>query len=318
MSHAAIKNENSDDGKVVVLAGGHSAERAVSLRSGQAVYAALLDNKVQAEWFDPAERSLFELAAMKPRAAFIALHGRGGEDGETQAVLNCLGIPFTGSDVLGCALAMDKSRTKQLWRGLGLPTAASFTLNTESAQLTDAQLAQIMTEMGGTVMVKPAREGSSIGMAKATTVDGLRQALAVAATFDAELLIERWLTGAEYTVAILADEALPSIRVQTPNTFYDYQAKYEHNTTEYICPAGLSDTMEQELRHLALAAFKAVGGQGWGRVDLMLDEAGQPQLLEVNMVPGMTEKSLVPMAAKQHGLSFSQLVMRILATAVAK
>ncbi|MCO4321465.1 D-alanine--D-alanine ligase [Aliidiomarina quisquiliarum] len=300
-------------GKVAVLAGGNSAEREVSLRSGKAVMAALQENNVAVEWFDPAERSILELAKLNIEVAFIALHGRGGEDGEIQAVLNCLGIPFTGSKVLGCALAMDKSRTKQLWRGVGLPTADALTINALQCDNLDAE--QVMAHMGGRVMVKPAREGSSIGMSVATSAAELREALHEAAKFDAELLIERWLSGPEYTVAVLGNEALPSIRVKTPHVFYDYVAKYENTSTEYICPAGLSDDMEQQLRTLAFNAFMAVGGQGWGRVDIMLDAAGQPQLLEVNMVPGMTAKSLVPMAAKQHGLSFSQLVMRILATA---
>jgi len=300
-------------GTVAVLAGGNSAEREVSLRSGKAIMSALEENGVDVIWFDPAERPLPELATLNIEVAFIALHGRGGEDGETQAVLNCLGIPFTGSDVLGCALAMDKSRTKQLWRGVGLPTADALTVSALQREAIDAD--QIMAAMGGQVMVKPAREGSSIGMSVASTAAELRNALNEAAKFDGELLIERWLSGAEYTIAILGNEALPTIRVQTPNVFYDYVAKYENTTTEYICPAGLSDEMEHKLRGLALKAFTAVGGKGWGRVDIMLDEAGEPQLLEVNMVPGMTAKSLVPMAAKQQGLSFSQLVMRILATA---
>ncbi len=307
---------NPFKGKVAVLAGGKSAEREISLRSGKAIMAALQAEQVQVEWFDPGERSLLELAELNIDVAFIALHGRGGEDGETQAVLNCLGIPFTGSDVLGCALAMDKSRTKQLWRGVGLPTADALAV---SAHLRDdLDVEKIIREMGGQVMVKPAREGSSIGMSMASSAAELRQALNEAAKFDGELLIERWLAGPEYTVAVLENEALPSIRVQTPHVFYDYVAKYENNTTEYICPAGLSDDLERDIRALALDAFNAVDGRGWGRVDIMFDAAGKPQLLEVNMVPGMTAKSLVPMAAKQHGLSFSQLVMRILATATVK
>ncbi|WP_275065505.1 D-alanine--D-alanine ligase [Aliidiomarina taiwanensis] len=300
--------------RVAVLAGGHSAERAVSLRSGQAVFKALQEQGLDVLWFDPAEQPLTQLAEQRVEAAFIALHGRGGEDGEAQAVLNTLGIPFTGSDVLACALAMDKSRTKYLWQGMGLPTAASFTVRAKDLATLDTSA--LLQRMGGKVMVKPACEGSSIGMAVAESAQELAQALSHAAKFDAEVLVERWLAGPEYTVSILADEALPSIRVHTPNGFYDYQAKYESNTTEYHCPAGLSEAEEQALGALALQAFQAVGGKGWGRVDLMFDEQGHAQLLEVNMVPGMTEKSLVPMAAKQHGLSFSQLVMRILASAV--
>lgn len=299
--------------RVAVLAGGRSAEREVSLRSGAAVFKALQAEGLDVIWFDPAEQPLPSLAKQGVDIAFIALHGRGGEDGEAQAVLNCLGIPFTGSDVLACALAMDKSRTKYLWQGMGLPTAESQTVPAD--ELAHLDTAELMVRMGGKVMVKPSCEGSSIGMAVAESADELKKALANAAHFDTEVLVERWLSGPEYTVSILADEALPSIRVHTPSGFYDYQAKYESNTTEYHCPAGLSMEQEQAIQALALRAFKAVGGKGWGRVDLMLDAQGNAQLLEVNMVPGMTEKSLVPMAAKQHGLSFSQLVMRILASA---
>ena len=309
-----MTNRAGTVGKVAVLAGGASAEREVSLRSGRAVFKALQAQGVDVMWFDPAEQPLPCLVEHAVDTAFIALHGRGGEDGEAQAVLNCLGIPFTGSDVLACALAMDKSRTKYVWQGMGLPTAESVTVTTDAFASLDAE--QIIQRMGGKVMVKPACEGSSIGMAVAESAEALSEALLNAAHFDTEVLVERWLTGPEYTVSILGNEALPSIRVQTPSGFYDYHAKYESNTTQYHCPAGLSDVEEQAIGALALRAFDAVGGKGWGRVDLMLDAQGKPQLLEVNMVPGMTEKSLVPMAAKQYGLSFEQLVMRILASAL--
>ncbi|MCC5855791.1 MAG: D-alanine--D-alanine ligase [Idiomarina sp.] len=299
-------------GKVALLAGGNSAEREISLRSGKAVLTALEENKVDVLWFDPAERSLLELKELGVQRAFIALHGRGGEDGEAQAVLNYLGIPFTGSDVMACALAMDKSRTKALWKGMGLPTAGAVT--THADHIPELDVAKILTQLGGTVMVKPAHEGSSIGMSRADSVPELQQALIEAARYDGEILIERWLSGPEYTVGILGHQALPAIRVSTPHTFYDYNAKYEDSTTQYSCPAGLSEAAELAVRDLALQAFQAVGGKGWGRVDLMFDEHGEMQLLEVNMAPGMTAKSLVPMAAKQLGLSFAQLVMRILAT----
>ncbi|RTE86316.1 MULTISPECIES: D-alanine--D-alanine ligase [Gammaproteobacteria] len=298
--------------RVALLAGGTSAEREISLRSGRAIEAALKENNIDVVWFDPQERSLLTLANENVDAAFIALHGRGGEDGEVQAVLDYLEIPYSGSGVLACALAMDKSKTKALWQGMGLPTAQSLTVN--ASMLDSLDLRAVLEQLGGEVMVKPAHEGSSIGMARATNEQELEKALNAAKQFDSELLIEQWLAGPELTIGILGDSALPVIRVKTPHVFYDYQAKYEEQTTEYICPAGLSNEDEFAARELALKAFQAVGGEGWGRVDMMYDATGNLQLLEVNMVPGMTEKSLVPMAAKQLGLSFSQLVMRVLAT----
>lgn len=299
--------------KVALLAGGRSAEREISLRSGKAIEAALLESGVEVIWFDPAERPLSELPTLGVEAAFIALHGRGGEDGEVQGVLKHLGIPYTGSGILACALAMDKSRTKALWKGMGLPTAGAITL--QARELASVDTEQLIKQLGGKVMVKPAHEGSSIGMAAAENAAELTAALQQAAAFDGEILVERWLSGPEYTVGILGKQALPAICVKTPHSFYDFAAKYEDNTTQYICPAGLADTQEIAIRELALQAFQAVGAQGWGRVDLMLDEQGQMQLLEINLVPGMTTKSLVPMAAKELGLSFTQLVMRILDTA---
>jgi len=300
-------------GRVALLAGGSSAEREISLRSGRAIEAALLEAGVDVLWFDPAEQDLTTLAQMNVRSAFIALHGRGGEDGQVQAVLKHLGIPFTGSDVLACALAMDKSRTKALWKGMGLPTAEAKTVHAHNIASLNTEA--LIAELGGKVMVKPAHEGSSIGMSKAENAAELSAALQQAAQYDGEILIERWLSGPEYTVGILGDEALPAIRVNTPNGFYDFNAKYESNSTEYVCPAGLDEATEQAVRALALSAFHAVGASGWGRVDLMLDNDGSMQLLEINLVPGMTAKSLVPMAAQQYGLSFKQLVLRLLATA---
>ncbi|RUO26618.1 D-alanine--D-alanine ligase [Aliidiomarina minuta] len=298
-------------GKVAVLAGGFSAEREVSLRSGDAVLKGLLEEGVDAHFYDTAEQSLLQLPELGFRRAFIALHGRGGEDGHTQAVLSALQVPYTGSGVMACALAMDKARTKYLWTGMGLPTAASQVVNREQSKTLD--YAALLKKLGGKVMVKPSQEGSSVGMAQASDVTVLAQAVTDAARYDDDVLIEQWLPGEEYTVAILGEEALPTIRVRTPHEFYDYAAKYEDNTTEYLCPAGLSEEAEQEVRELALKAFAAVGGSGWGRVDLKQDAQGAMQLLEVNTVPGMTVKSLVPMAAKQQGMSFAQLVVRILA-----
>lgn len=299
-------------GKVAVLAGGNSAEREVSLRSGAAVLQALCEQGVDAFLFDPAEQPLLELVSLNVNRAFIALHGRGGEDGQVQAVLEVLGIPYTGSGILACALTMDKSKTKALWHGMGLPTAAAATIT--ASELSTVDCAALLARLGGKVMVKPAHEGSSIGMGMAHTADELAVALKEAARFDGDMLVETWLSGPEYTVAVLAGEALPAIKVQTPHAFYDYAAKYHDNTTQYICPAELSDEQEKQVRDLAVAAFRAVGCEGWGRVDMMMDSNGQLQLLELNTVPGMTAKSLVPMAAKQVGISFPALVLQILAT----
>lgn len=299
---------------VVVLAGGHSAERAVSLRSGRAVLEALQAAGVPTQWFDPAESCLFELDPATVSCAFIALHGRGGEDGEVQAILNQLGIPYTGSKVMACALAMDKWRTKLVWQGLGLPTAAASKVTAYSH--TQQDYAALLAHLGGRVMVKPAREGSSIGMSVADSAEALQVAVLQALEYDTEVLIEGWLSGPEYTVAIVGEAALPVIKVVAHAEFYDYEAKYQSHETEYICPAELTDAQEQQFRALAKEAFLAVGGEGWGRVDLMLNDQGLPQLLEVNMVPGMTEKSLVPMAAKQQGLSFTELVLSLVRLAL--
>lgn len=302
---------NTRFGKVAVLGGGDSAEREVSLRSAQAVAKGLQQASVDAVFVDTRECNVMALKDAGYDRAFIALHGRGGEDGHIQAVLEAQQLSYTGSGVMACALAMDKARTKHLWRGMGLPTADSVVLDASNWQQTD--LAEVLQQLGGKVMVKPSQEGSSVGMAQATTVEQLTAALNDAFVYDREVLIEQWLEGPEYTVAILAGQALPAIEVKTPHAFYDYAAKYQDNTTEYICPAPVSEAMEQAMRKLALAAFAGVGGRGWGRVDLKQDQFGQLQLLEVNMVPGMTEKSLVPMAAKQQGMSFSDLVVAILA-----
>lgn len=297
-------------GKVAVLAGGTSAEREVSLRSGAAVTEGLQAAGVDAHWVDPASTDVLQLRALGYERVFIALHGRGGEDGHMQALLEALGLPYTGSGVMACALAMDKARTKYLWRGMGLPTAASAVLHAATWQQVD--LSQLLAQLGGKVMVKPSQEGSSVGMAQANNAEELQHALTEALHYDSEILVEQWLHGAEYTVAVVDGEALPAIEVRTPHAFYDYAAKYQDNTTEYICPAPVSAELEQQLRALALEAFAAVGGRGWGRVDIKQDQHGELQLLEVNMAPGMTTKSLVPMAAKQQGMSFSQLVVRIL------
>ncbi|WP_411359197.1 D-alanine--D-alanine ligase [Pseudidiomarina salilacus] len=298
----------SEFGKVAVLMGGDSAEREVSLRSGQAVTKALHEAGVDAHPFDPAHNPLAELKEQGFQRAFNVLHGRGGEDGTIQGALHYLGIPYTGSGVLACALAMDKVKTKQIWQAAGLPVATSRVIR--KGQAYDAK--HLLEELGGKVMVKPAQEGSSIGMSSAADAAGLTKAIALAHEFDAEALVESWLAGPEYTVAILGDQALPAIRLQTTHEFYDYDAKYQANDTQYHCPAGLSELEEMALRQLAEEAFACLSGKGWGRIDVMCDKFGNFRLLEANMVPGMTEKSLVPMAAKAAGMSFAELVVEIL------
>lgn len=303
----------AENSKVAVLLGGTSAEREVSLKSGAAVLSSLQSAGVDAHGVDPKEYAIADLTDDGYTHAFIALHGRGGEDGTIQGALEYLGIPYTGSGVLGSALAMDKIRCKQLWQAIGLPTAAYATVS--RSDFREEQVQGILERLGGSVIVKPALEGSSVGMSKATDEPSLITAIENALEYDEEVLIEQWINGSEYTVAILADKALPSIHMETPHSFYDYDAKYVSNSTQYFCPSDLDDKREADIRDLALQAFEAVGCRGWGRVDVMADEDGQFYLLEVNTSPGMTEKSLVPMAAKAIGLSFQQLVIDILAQA---
>lgn len=303
----------SEFGKVAVMLGGSSAEREVSLRSGNAVLKALVDSGINAHAFDPAETPITALLTESFDCVVIMLHGRGGEDGSMQGALELLGLPYTGSNVLGSALAMDKVRTKQIWQTLNLPTA-NYQIahkNTFDAGRCEA----IMSGLGNLVMVKPAQEGSSIGMAKVSTANQLETAVKNAFDYDDEVLIERFIQGTEYTVTILNDKALPSIRMSTPHTFYDYAAKYQSDSTEYFCPSGLGAQEESDLGKLALAAFDAVAGSGWGRIDFMRDEQGDFYLLEANTVPGMTAKSLVPMAATEAEMTFQQLSLAILATA---
>lgn len=294
-------------GKVAVMFGGNSAEREVSLRSGAAVLKALQDAGIDAFAFDPQTQSLAELAASAAQRVFIVLHGRGGEDGSMQGALQQLGLPYTGSGVLGSALAMDKIRCKWLFQAQQLPTAPFAVVHNN-----DTDFAGLLASLGGKVMVKPANEGSSIGMSAASTAAELEQAIRAALKYDSEILVERWINGREFTVALLNGQVLPVVEMRTPRAFYDYEAKYQANSTEYLCPAPLSAEQTAAMQDTALKAFNAVGASGWGRVDIMLDQSGQHYLLEVNTVPGMTEKSLVPMAAKAAGLSFQQLVLAIL------
>lgn len=295
-------------GKVAVLYGGWSAEREVSLDSGTAVLAALQAQDVDAVGVDATPQRLLGLAAEGFDRAFIILHGRGGEDGVAQAILQAQGLPFTGSGLAASALGMDKSHTKSVWRDAGLPTPASKTLYSQQ----DCE--GLAGELGLPLFIKPAHEGSSVGMSKVTAADELVSAFEKAAGHDPAVLAEQFIDGPEYTVAILDGQVLPIIRIQAASDFYDYQAKYKSDQTLYHCPCGLTDAQEQAFGQVALRAFNAVGVTGWGRVDFMLDTQGRQWLLEVNTVPGMTSHSLVPMAAKQAGMDFDQLVLRILDT----
>lgn len=292
--------------KVAVLLGGKSAEREVSLKSGGMVLAALRSRGVDAHPFDPAERGLDALIDERFERVFIALHGRFGEDGTVQGILEWLGIPYTGSGVLASALAMDKVRSKLLWQAKSLPTPPYELLEAKS------DLGAIAARLGLPLMVKPASEGSSIGMTKVRAADALGEAYALAAKYDRVVIAEKFVEGIELTGAILGEEALPLIRLETPRDFYDYEAKYIANDTRYLIPCGLAQAKERSLKTLCLEAFGALGCSGWGRVDLMLDRAGRPYLLEVNTAPGMTDHSLVPMAARAVGISYEELCLRIL------
>jgi len=295
-------------GRVGVLMGGTAAEREISLTSGRAVYEALLRQQVDTVAIDMQSSIIESIKNTPVDRMFNIIHGRGGEDGVVQAVLDTLGIPYTGSGVLASALSMDKLRTKLCWQGAGLATPKWCLLQSEQ------DIARCMNELGFPVIVKPALEGSSLGMSQATTETELYKSWQLAAQFNCDVYAESWVQGHEYTVGILANQALPVIRLATPNVFYDFDAKYRAKTTQYHCPAGLTDEQENYLAELALQACQVIGVTGWGRVDLFIDEAQQVQLIEVNTVPGMTDHSLVPMAAKQAGLDFDELVMRILAT----
>ncbi|WP_158971719.1 D-alanine--D-alanine ligase [Paraglaciecola sp. L3A3] len=302
----------ADYGKVAVMLGGTSAEREVSLNSGKAMLAGLQQMGVNAYAFDPAERALTELLTEKFDRVVIALHGRGGEDGSLQGALQLLNLPYTGTGVLGSALCMDKIRSKQIWQSLGLPTANYKIADKRSFDA--GSCGAIMASLGEEVMVKPAQEGSSIGMARVKNALQLETAIQDAFKYDNKVLIEQFVHGSEYTVSILNGNALPSISMSTPREFYDYAAKYQSDNTLYSCPSDLSVEEESHLAELALEAFDAVAGSGWGRVDFMRDQLGRFYLLEANTAPGMTEKSLVPMAAKQAGFSFAELSFAVLTT----
>lgn len=297
-------------GKVGVIYGGNSSEREISLLTGAAIVQALQNQGVDTLAIDLRGQSLDEISESKIDRAFIALHGPGGEDGTLQGALEYLGIPYTGSGVMASALAMDKLRCKQIWKGINLPTSDFVSLDKN----TDWQ--QAIDKLGGCLVVKPACEGSSVGMSIADSAEELKQAWQLAYKYDAKVIAEPKLLGEEYTVAILGDQALPSIRIQANATFYDYEAKYLSDKTDYFCPSGLSAEREFELAKLSMDAFKSIGGKGWGRVDVMTDLEGRFYVLEVNTVPGMTSHSLVPMAAKAAGMRFESLVLAILKESV--
>ena len=296
-------------GKVAVLMGGLSAEREISLQSGNAVLTALKNKGVDAQGVDVGEDIINKLDDGNYQCAFIVLHGRGGEDGTMQGLLEIMKLPYTGSGVMASSLAMDKLKTKQIWRALGLPTP-DFTV-------IDSRIScqQALETLGLPLIIKPVLEGSSIGMSKVEDIEEMVPAWQKAQQCGGTVIAERWIEGDEYTTALLDDQVLPMIKLKTSHKFYDYDAKYDADDTQYICPCGLSEEDESEFSMLAKKAFYAVGASAWGRVDFMVDKNNQPWLIEVNTVPGMTSHSLVPMAAKQAGLSFDDLVLSILTMA---
>jgi len=302
-----MNSKPSDFGKVAVLLGGRSAEREISLLSGNAVLAALKNQGVDAYAFDPAARPLEDLKREGFARAHIALHGRFGEDGTVQGALELLGIPYTGSGVMASALALDKWRTKLIWQAIGIPTPRYALLDASS------DYAAVAKDLGLPLIVKPAREGSTIGLSKVTEAKQLASAYQLAAKHDDLVLVEEFIEGTELTAAILEDRALPLVRIQPPG-MYDYQAKYFSDETQYFCPSGLPAAQEKSIQDLTLKAYRVLGCEGWGRLDVMLSKDGRPFFLEINTSPGMTGHSLVPMAAKQAGISFEALCLEILKT----
>ncbi len=291
-------------GKVAVLFGGTSAEREVSLNSGSRVLAALQGQGIDAHAFDPATQTLDDLKGYD--RAFIALHGRHGEDGTIQGALEVMHLPYTGSGVLASALAMDKFRTKLMWQAAGLPVPEYALLTAES------DFAALEAQLGLPLFVKPAREGSSIGVTKVKEAGALKAAYEEAARHDPLVIAEKGVMGGEYTVGIVGDEVLPIIKIEPATEWYDYEAKYNRDDTKYLCPCGLPEAKEMQIRKQALEAFRVLGGRGWGRVDFLMDEAGNHYFLEVNTAPGMTDHSLVPMGARVAGLEYPTLVRRVL------
>jgi len=296
----------NDFKNVAVLMGGWSAEREVSLNSGKAVYDALCRQGINATAIDVGRNICDQLKEDQFSHVFNIMHGRGGEDGQVQGVLDVLGLPYTGSGVLGSALAMDKFRCKQLWQGIGLPTPDFMELKNEK------DCHEALNRLGLPLMIKPVLEGSSIGISKVNNSDEMIAAWEKAKKSGGVIMAEEFIQGEEFTAAILGEQVLPMIRLETEHDFYDYQAKYVSNDTQYICPCGLTESVETELAKLMLNAYKAIMCEGWGRVDFMLDQQQNPWLIEVNTVPGMTDHSLVPMAAKHAGMSFEELVLNVL------
>jgi D-alanine-D-alanine ligase len=293
-------------GKVAVLLGGRSAEREISLQSGQAVLGALRRQGVDAYPFDPAEQALEELLHQGFNRAYITLHGRFGEDGTVQGALELMGLPYTGSGVMASALAMDKWRTKLVWQAVGIHSPRYAVLQA------DSNFEEVAETLGLPLIVKPAREGSTIGLSKVYRKEDLAAAYQLAAQHDALVLAEEFIAGKELTVAILGETPLPLVRIEVAGELYDYQAKYLSNDTSYFCPSGLPDELELAIQAQALQAYKVLGCEGWGRIDLILSQTGQFYFLEANTSPGMTSHSLVPMAAKAAGISFEDLVLKIL------
>lgn len=299
-------------GRVAVIMGGTSAEREVSLKSGQAILDGLLRKGIDAFKLDYRGNIDDITKSMPFDRAFLALHGRGGEDGTIQGVLETLGIPYSGSGVMGSAIAMDKARTKYLWQGMNLPTPKFSYVE----KLNPDVLTRLVSLMGFPLAVKPSREGSSIGVFKVNNQTQLEAAITKALEMDKQVLLEQWVEGDEFTVGLLNGNPLPVIGLKASHTFYDYEAKYESDSTQYLLPSGLSEEEEQSLGNLAERAFSALGCEGWGRVDVMRDSKGRFWLLEVNTIPGMTSHSLVPMAAKAANLEFDDLLLEILKSAV--
>ncbi len=293
-------------GKVAVLFGGCSAEREISLQSGQAVLEAMHRRGIDAYPFDPAENPIEDLLRKKFNMVYIALHGRYGEDGTVQGALELMGLPYTGSGVMACALAIDKWRTKLLWQSIGINTPRYTMLNAES------NFDIVVRDLGLPLIIKPSREGSTIGLYKVNSIKELSYAYKMAAEYDSMVLVEQYVEGIELTAAILGDVALPLVRIKTSGELYDYRAKYLSNDTKYFCPSGLSSELENTIQTQALKAHRILGCEGWGRVDLILDYSDKPYFLENNTSPGMTSHSLVPIAAKNAGISFDDLVIRIL------
>lgn len=309
-----INRKPEEYGKVAVLLGGNSAEREISLSSGEAIFDALKDAEVDVVKVDPRDDLYADLQKHQVERVFIALHGREGEDGVIQGFLKTLNIPFTGSGVTSAAVSMNKLLSKQIWQQMNIPTA-HFESVTRVQVFDDKQAQRVLAKLGNVLFVKPVCEGSSVGMSKVNSVESLLAAVELAHQYDEVALIESFVSGKEYTVTILSGQALPSISMQTPREFYDYEAKYQSTSTEYFCPSGLDEDEEKALQKMALEAFSALGCEGWGRVDFIRDgRDGEFLILEANTVPGMTQSSLVPKAANAVGIEFKELVLQILET----